>query len=231
LNEDRATRYHRLSRRASVLGLLLSTAFLGAIVLTGAAAALRDVARTATSAFPSALGSLAAVAVFVLLLALIHEAVSFPLAFYRGHLLDRRYGLTVQTTGAWLRDHLKAAGIGLVFAIAGCEVIYAALRIAAVVVGDDGARAERRDGGARAGRAGRASCRCSIASRRSIARTRCASGSSACARAGANVVGAHEWKLSDRTVRANAALTGLGATRRILLSDTLLAGARTTKSK
>ena len=32
-----------------------------------------------------------------------------------------------------------------------------------------------------------------------------------------------EWQLSDRTRKANAALAGLGRTRRILLSDTLLA--------
>jgi STE24 endopeptidase len=43
-------------------------------------------------------------------------------------------------------------------------------------------------------------------------------------RAGARVFGVFEWRLSDRTKKANAALTGLGRTRRILLSDTLLAG-------
>ena len=42
-------------------------------------------------------------------------------------------------------------------------------------------------------------------------------------KAGTPVVGASEWMLSDRTKKANAALAGLGRTRRILLSDTLLA--------
>jgi len=32
----------------------------------------------------------------------------------------------------------------------------------------------------------------------------------------------YEWKLSEKTKKANAALTGLGATRRIILADTLL---------
>jgi STE24 endopeptidase len=41
-------------------------------------------------------------------------------------------------------------------------------------------------------------------------------------RAGAPILGAFEWRLSDRTKKANAALTGIGSTRRILLSDTLL---------
>jgi STE24 endopeptidase len=42
-------------------------------------------------------------------------------------------------------------------------------------------------------------------------------------RAGARVLGAYEWGLGDKTRKANAALTGLGSTRRILVSDTMLA--------
>jgi STE24 endopeptidase len=42
-------------------------------------------------------------------------------------------------------------------------------------------------------------------------------------RAGARVLGVFEWRMSDRTRKANAALAGIGRTRRILLSDTLLA--------
>jgi STE24 endopeptidase len=40
--------------------------------------------------------------------------------------------------------------------------------------------------------------------------------------AGARVLGVYEWKLSEKSKKANAALTGLGKTRRILLADTLL---------
>jgi STE24 endopeptidase len=42
-------------------------------------------------------------------------------------------------------------------------------------------------------------------------------------RAGARVLGAYEWGLGDKTRKANAALAGLGGTRRILVSDTMLA--------
>ena len=41
-------------------------------------------------------------------------------------------------------------------------------------------------------------------------------------RVGAPVLGVYEWSLGDRSRTANAALVGLGSTRRILLSDTLL---------
>jgi STE24 endopeptidase len=43
-------------------------------------------------------------------------------------------------------------------------------------------------------------------------------------RAGAPTLGVFEWKLGEKSRTANAALVGLGSTRRILLSDTLLAG-------
>ncbi len=43
------------------------------------------------------------------------------------------------------------------------------------------------------------------------------------AQCGTRVVGVYEWALGDKSARANAALTGLGATRRILVSDTMLA--------
>lgn len=41
--------------------------------------------------------------------------------------------------------------------------------------------------------------------------------------AGAKVRGVYEWMLSEKTKKANAALMGLGRTRRVVISDTLLA--------
>ena len=42
-------------------------------------------------------------------------------------------------------------------------------------------------------------------------------------RAGVPVLGVYEWGLGEKTRRANAALVGTGRTRRIIVSDTLLA--------
>ena len=41
-------------------------------------------------------------------------------------------------------------------------------------------------------------------------------------RAGTQMRGVYRWKLSEKSKKANAALTGLGHTRRIILADTLL---------
>jgi STE24 endopeptidase len=43
-------------------------------------------------------------------------------------------------------------------------------------------------------------------------------------KAGTKVRGVYQWKLSEKSKKANAALTGLGRTRRIILADTLLEG-------
>ena len=39
-----------------------------------------------------------------------------PLGLYKGFFLERRYGLATETMGHWLKDHVKAVTIGLVFA-------------------------------------------------------------------------------------------------------------------
>jgi Zn-dependent protease with chaperone function len=222
LNEDKATRYHRLSRRSAVLGVLLSTGFLAALVLTGGSAALRDLSLSLAGRAPAAVAPAAAVAAFVFLLAPLHEILTLPLAFYRGHVLERRYGLSVQTSGRWLRDHVKSGAIGVVLGIGAAEIVYALMnrfprawwavtaavlalvvivlaRLAPVVLLPLFYRFTPLD--------------------REALRERLVS---LARKTGARVVGAYEWKLSDRTSRANAALTGLGSTRRIILSDTLL---------
>ena len=219
MNEGKASRYQRLKRRASVLGTVMSAALLLLLLVSGGSAFLRD------AAFSVAGGAfLGTVVVWVVLVALTAEAVQLPLAFYRGVTLERRYGLSTQTTGGWWADHAKAASIGLVFAAGGALVVESLIKWspewwwAAAAATFSGVtvvlahlapilllplfyefkpldRPPLRD--------------------RLVALAE---------RAGTRVLGVFEWRLGDKTRKANAALTGIGRTRRILLSDTLLAG-------
>ena len=217
-NEDKATRYHRLRRRASLLGTALGALVLLLFVLSGGSAALRTFSlATAGNSF------LPAVVVYVVLLALLSEAIQLPLAFYQGVTLERRYGLSTQPTRRWWLDHLKAGGVALFFAAGGAVIVMALLRwapatwwmwaaacfggilvllaqLAPVVLLPMFYELKPLDRPALSDRLG-----------------------SMAARAGVRVLGVFEWRLSDRTRKANAALTGIGRTRRILLSDTLLA--------
>ena len=220
MNEDKATRYHRLSRRARVLSIAAGLAALVALIKAGGPPLVRDAITSWTSAGASAPST---VALYALVLVLAYLALRLPIAFYQGFLLERRYGLSSETFGAWLGDYLKAALLVTLLAVGGAEVVYTAMRwsphwwwipaalcfsLALIVLARIAPVAllplfyhfEPLE--------------------RETLRARLEALS---ARAGVPVLGAYVWGLGDKTKRANAALIGTGSTRRILLSDTLLA--------
>lgn len=201
-----------------MLGTALGALLLLLLLTTGGSAAIRDVAEAlAGQSF------FVTVIFYVVLIALLSEAVQLPVAYYQGVVLERRYGLSTQTTVGWWLDHLKAGLVALIFAIAGAVIVVYLLRwspqfwwliaaacfIAILVVLAQLApvlllplfyQFKPLDRPDLTGRL-----------------------AALAERAGVRVLGVFEWRLSDRTRKANAALTGIGRTRRILLSDTLLA--------
>ena len=216
-NVDKATTYHRLQRRASLLSTVAGVALLVLLVTTGAAGAL-------VGAIESAAGSsrLVVTAVFVAVLLALHELIALPLTYYRGVTLERRYGLSSESRTHWWLTHVKTVLVGGVLTLAAALVVslllasspdrwwlaasalFAALLVVMVWAAPvwlfpifyDFTPLDRPALTARLV---------------SLAR-----------QAGASVSGVFEWRLGDRTRKANAALVGMGQTRRILLSDTLL---------
>jgi STE24 endopeptidase len=217
-NEDKATRYHRLQRRVSVTSTALSVLLFLVLLLTGWSAMLRDSA--ASIAGPS---FVPVVIVYVMFVALLSEAAQLPLAFYRGVTLERRYGLSTETTARWWRDHFKAGGISLLFGIAAALIVWSLLRwsperwwllaaacFSVILVG--------------LAQLTPVVLLPLFYESRPLDRPSLVSRLVALAdRAGAHVLGVFELRVSDKTRKANAALAGVGRTRRILLSDTLLA--------
>ena len=85
MNEDKATRYHRLQRRASIIGTVVGALFLLLLAVSGASAALRGfLAHVAGGSFFITL------VFYVTVLVLLHELIQLPLAFYQGVILERR---------------------------------------------------------------------------------------------------------------------------------------------
>jgi STE24 endopeptidase len=217
VTEDKATRYHRLKRRSEVAGLLWSAVCFSGFLAAGWSRPLADLAADVSGGWlwPS-------VFVMVLGLALAHEAGALWLAWY-GYELERRYDLSRQSLRGWLVDHLKASALGFVLACGAALVVYQAMAwtpalwwllaglTMAVMV---------------AGLATLAPVlvlplffRFTPMTRPSLVERL----ERLAARSGTRVVGVYEWALGDKSARANAALTGLGSTRRILVSDTMLA--------
>jgi Zn-dependent protease with chaperone function len=121
-DEGRAARYHRHQLLLTAAGLALTLAYLLVVLVTGISRELAHAAARATSAW------WAQVAIVTVVLGGAYELLAFPLAWVRGYVLRRRYGLLHQSGRAWLADHLKASAIGGVLGLAGVEVIYGLLR-------------------------------------------------------------------------------------------------------
>jgi STE24 endopeptidase len=196
----------------------LGIGFLVAFAMSGASAWLRGYAESlAGSSFAVTL------LLYVVLLSIVNEAISLPFAFYQGVTLERRYGLSTQSTVRWWLDHLKAGLVALAFAlIAAFTVCYlirwdparwwllaaavftvmmvVLVQLAPVLLLPLFYEFKPLDRDALV--------------ERLVALAE---------RAGATVMGVFEWRLSDKTRKANAALAGIGQTRRIIISDTLLA--------
>jgi STE24 endopeptidase len=222
MNVEKAARYHRLKRRAAVAGTLLNAAVLLTLLITGAVLPLR-LRVSALLGVDAAVSPPAVVGAYALMLSGILQAASLPVAFYSGVWLERRYGLSSESATRWLRDHGKAAVLTAVIALAAAEYIYFTIRrwpgvwwvpaaigcgavvlliarVAPVALLPLFYRFKPLD-------------RPQLQAR--LRRLSQAAGTSA--------LGVYEWGLGQKTRRANAALVGVGRTRRILLSDTLLA--------
>ena len=223
MNEDKATRYQRHRRVASVASLAWSAVLALTFAASGASAGLRDIAEATVGDAPGFARAALAVVVYVAWFALLNEVATLPFGLYGSFLIERRYGLSRQTLRGWLSDQGKALTLEVVLGGLSASVVYFFIRrfpewwwlpsgaaFALIFVGL-----------ANLGPVlllplfyritplGRESLRVRLLGLAD--------------RAGARVLGVYEWGLSEKTRKANAALTGLAGTRRILVSDTMLA--------
>ncbi len=211
-----ARRYNRVKRWLGFADLALGFVFLLVLLVTGWSGQLRDFA------YSGAQGNYSlAVFLYVLFLLLIGKVLGFGPEYY-GFRLERTYHLSDQKFGAWLWDETKTFLLSWALGTIVVELIYWTIRlspqnwwliawgvflalfvlmaqIAPVVLFPifyKFSPLDNEDLKNRLVKLGE--------------------------RAGTRVRGVYEWKLSEKTKKANAALTGLGATRRVILADTLL---------
>jgi STE24 endopeptidase len=209
-------RYNRIKRWLGVSDFVVGLGLLAVLLATGWTGTLRDLAYRGASQNYSF-----AVFLYVLMLILISKVIGLPLDYY-GFRLEHHYHLSNQRLRSWLWDEFKSLLIGLVMATIVVELIYLLLRqvpqhwwliawalflglfvllaqLAPVVLFPIFYKFEPLDN--------------EELKRRLIVLSE---------RAGTRVRGVYRWHLSEKSKKANAALTGLGATRRIILADTLL---------
>ena len=211
-----ARRYNRIRRWLSMADLVLGFAFLVVLLVTGWSGALRDYAvQLAPEQYSIQ------VFFYVLMLLVISKILAVGVDYY-GFRLEHRYHLSNQKLRSWIWDDLKGWLLGLVLGTLLVELLYFTIRqspqhwwivawfaflallvlfaqIAPIVFLPLFYKFEPLENDNLKDRLIRLS-----------------------ERAGTRVRGVYEWKLSEKSKKANAALTGLGATRRIILADTLL---------
>jgi STE24 endopeptidase len=216
--QEQAREYAHLSRRLMVVDLLVGALYLVAWLAFGWSAALEQ-ALAARTDLPWL-----QVAGYALVFGGLYLLLSLPLSYYEGFILPHRYDLSTQTRRGWWLDQTKSWLLGGVLALLMLEVIYALLRrfpeswwlwaagflllfnillanLAPVLIFPIFYRFvplgdERADLVERLMRLAR--------------------------RARTQVRGVYKFDMSRRTKAANAALVGLGGTRRIILGDSLL---------
>jgi STE24 endopeptidase len=224
MNEDKAARYHRLRRRVSAASVGWSVALLLLLLWSGASGWLRDISVAAATAVVGSdrMGG-PAVLIYVLTLTMVHAIGDLALGYYGGFLLERRFGLSQQRGAAWLIDQAKSLLLTIVLGGSAVSLVYFIMRAApglwwlvsgllfAVLL---------------AGLANLAPVLLLplFYSVKPLARESLRIRLLTLAeKADARVLGAYEWGLGEKSRKANAALAGLGSTRRILVSDTMLA--------
>ena len=211
-----AREYNRARRWVEIGDLVISFGFLIALLATGWTNVLSSLA-THIGGDHYVLDLF----IYITFLSVISKVLGFGLDFYSFR-LEHRFNLSNQRLGSWIKDEIKGWVLGLVLATFLAEMVYALIRfspqywwiigwlvfiglfiffaqIAPVVLFPlfyKFAPLQNDELKARLVRLGE--------------------------RSGTRVRGVYEWKLSEKSKKANAALTGLGNTRRIILADTLL---------
>jgi STE24 endopeptidase len=218
--QTQAQRYARLRRRLIPISLGLGLAWALGWLVSGISVALRQ------ALTDLGMGRALVITLYVGVFGVGYATLDLPLSYYGGFVLPHRFGLSNQTRGAWILDELKSGLIGGVLGLVLIQVMYVCLTIwpdrwwlpvgivylffgvvlaavAPVLIAPLFFKFTPLGEEHQA-----------LADRlMALAK-----------KAGTRVRGVYRFDMSRRTKAANAALMGLGRSRRIVLGDTLLDG-------
>ncbi len=222
--QNQAKQYARIRRRLWVVDTLLDLVYACLWLGLGWSLSLRDGLTAWIGGLPSDLEPWILPPFFVLIYGGLMAVLMSPLSWYSGFVLPHRFGQSNQSLKDWIMDGIKGMLIGAPLGLVALEVIYACLRtypqtwwlwVAGFLLLSTVLLANLAPvlimpvfnkyvplGEEHADLAGRL--------------IRLAE------RANTRVRGVFKFDMSKRTKAANAALTGIGSTRRIILGDTLI---------
>jgi len=218
--EQRARQYERLHNWLFLADVAVSLALLALLIAGGE----RSLSFRIEEAVRAVIGEnrWLVVAGYVTVVLVSYTVLFLPYSWWKGYYLERRFELGTQTFRSWLWDEVKSLALSLALAIVVFEAFYWLLRTAGgmwwlwaagvwivlqvvlgmlfpVVIIPLFYKTERLHDPELEAQVG-----------------------ALAARAGVTVLGMFRVGMAEKTKKANAALAGLGATKRILFADTLL---------
>lgn len=218
MNEGKARRFHRLRRRSRQLAFLARVGVLAAAAgWDGPAAAVK--ALLSVPAWPAALEVALGAGALAAGIGLATEAAALPFVVHGEFLLERRFGLSRQSFGAWLAGSLQTSGVRVAGWSTAAAAVYAAIGVWPGRWWIAAGAGYLVTSVAQATLASAAVARRARPLRRPTLQARL---QALTRRTGAPVIAIHEWSVGSATDTANAAVVGVGPSRRILVSDTLL---------
>lgn len=127
--QRKAREYARQNRRLWLAGLGISVVGVLLLLFSGLGNWLRDLLHASSwlEWQPVANWYPLQILVYFLLIYLIYEIVTAPLGYYSGYILAHRYGLSTMSRGAWLGDRVKGLALSILLETAIIQVIYALL--------------------------------------------------------------------------------------------------------
>jgi STE24 endopeptidase len=214
--QRKAKEYARIRHRLLVADLAIAAVYVLVLLLSGLSAWFK------AQLLPVTTQPLVVIALYFGAFSIVYGLLDFPLSYYGGYILPHRYGLSTQSLRGWLADQAKGATLGLGIGLVAVEVMYYLLRafpsiwwlltgilflfftivlanLAPLLIVPLFFKFKPLEDEELVNRL------ISLAKR-----------------AGTRVRGVFTIDLSTRTTAANAALMGLGNTRRIVLGDTLM---------
>ena len=214
--QRKAKEYARIRHRLLVADLAIAAVYVLVLLLSGLSAWFKAQLLLVTTQ------PLVVIALYFGAFSIVYGFLDLPLSYYGGYILPHRYGLSTQSLRDWLTDQAKGAALGLGMGLVAVEVMYYLLRafpsiwwlltgilflfftivlanLAPLLIVPLFFKFKPLEDEELVNRL------ISLAKR-----------------AGTRVRGVFTIDLSTRTTAANAALMGLGNTRRIVLGDTLM---------
>lgn len=214
-NELKEKAYNRIKIRLTIAGMVIDLGLLVVLAFSGLAALIASHSTVTGNDYINFL-------VFVFLCGLLFSVISIPMDFYGGYVVEHRFGLSNQSLLNWIKENLKSTALNIVIGVPVALAFYwfirstgnlwwlwfgifvfvlsvVLARIAPVLIFPIFYKFKELDNGEIRERVEKILADVNI-----------------------RISGIFSFNMSKDTKKANAGFTGLGKTKRIILSDTLL---------